>query len=381
MRRSRPLPATRVGCSNFFVRSKNPQISLYNELMSRLARALLPALAALLVAPAAHAYGWPVAPFREQHPIRGYFGDPRTIYWDPLEPNRFPENGEVSFHNGVDIVAAPGTAAYPVVSGLVRRSAGERVVVKAKDGRRFQYVHIEPTVGVGQYVRAGETVLGHVTVLAEHVHLTELSTTGRAVDPLLPGHLDPYYDLTPPHVQAIQLRNSGGWELDPYNLRGGVVGVAQAFDDPAMAVPAPWDGLPVAPAFIRWSLQTGAGRVVKRSTSVDFRARLPRNDRFWRVYARGTYQNHPRFAAHQYPGMPGRYLYRLGVLNTRSIRDGVYVLKVTAGDTRGNVGMRRQVVGICNHRRAPCERLEHERGPWKGAGDQRVSPTYPFFLS
>jgi hypothetical protein len=333
--------------------------------MQRLALVLLTALVtALLGAPAAGAYGWPVVPFHEQHPIRGYFGDPRTIYWDPYAPDRFPENGEVSFHNGVDIVADAGAPVYPVVSGVVRRAAGERVTVQIEDGRMFQYVHIEPTVGAGERVRSGLTVLGHVTFLAEHVHLTEISPAGRPVDPLLPGHLEPYYDFTVPRVRGIQLRNGGGREVNPYDLRGGVVAVADAFDEPAMAVPAPWEGVPVSPAFVHWSLQTRAGRVVKRATAVDFRARLPRNGRFWRVYARGTYQNHPRFAAHQYPGMPGRYLYRLGTVNTQSVKDGVYVLRVTAGDTRGNVGAGSQVIGICNHRRAPCDRLERDRGPW-----------------
>jgi hypothetical protein len=334
--------------------------------MSRLSLSLLLALvAALLAAPAASAYGWPVAPFREQHPIRGYFGDPRTIYWDPYEPSRFPENGDVSFHNGIDIVADVGSPVYPVLSGVVRRVGGERVVVQVRDGRRFQYVHIIPTVAVGQHVRVDETVLGHVTLLAGHVHLTEISRRGRPVDPLLPGHLGPYYDLTPPHVKAIEQRTNGPAVIDPYDLRGNVVAVADAFDEPAMSLPPPWDGVPVAPAFVRWSLQTPAGRVLKRSTVVDFRSSLPHNDRFWRVYARGTYQNHPRFGPHQYPGLPGRYLYRLDALHTGSLSDGVYVFKVTVGDTRGNLGTRQQVVGICNHHPAPCERLESERGPWK----------------
>ena len=35
---------------------------------------------ALASAGAASSYSWPFKPFNKQHPIRGYFGDPRTVY-------------------------------------------------------------------------------------------------------------------------------------------------------------------------------------------------------------------------------------------------------------------------------------------------------------
>jgi hypothetical protein len=318
--------------------------------------------AVLLGAPAAHAYQWPVAPFHQQHPIRGYFGDPRTIYFDPFDPTRFPENGDVSFHNGVDIMARPGTAVYPVLSGVVRRAGGDRVVVQVADGRRFQYIHIHPAAHPGEEVRVGRTVLGRVTVLAAHVHLSEISAEGHPVDPLIAGHLRPYADRTVPHVRAIDFRTLGGLEANPYDLKGDVFAVADAFDEPAMALPAPWDGVPVAPAFVRWSLARSSGRVIRHGTTVDFRRHLPLNSRFWDVYARGTYQNHPQFAARIYATMPGRYYYRLADLNSATLADGVYAIHVVAGDTRGNIGTGRQVIGVCNHNPAPCERLASQHG-------------------
>jgi Peptidase family M23 len=322
-------------------------------------RIALPAAlaAAALGAPVASAYQWPVAPFHEQHPIRGYFGDPRTVYFDPLDPNHFPENGSVSFHNGVDIVARPGTPVYPVLSGVVVRAARARVVVHALDGRRFQYIHIPPAVRRGQRVLAGKTVLGRVTALAEHVHLTEISPDGHPVDPLLAGHLGPYRDATVPHVRAIAFRTIGGLAVNPYDLKGDVFAVADAYDEPAMALPAPWAGIPVSPVFVRWSLQRSSGRVIRHGTTVDFRTGIPGNGRFWDVYARGTYQNHPQFAAHIYPTLPGRYFFRLGDLDTTALADGVYVLHVVAGDTRGHVGTGRQVIGVCNRDPVPCEQL------------------------
>ena len=40
---------------------------------------------ALAASAGASVFPWPIKPFNKQHPIRGYFGDPRTVY----------ENGKV----------------------------------------------------------------------------------------------------------------------------------------------------------------------------------------------------------------------------------------------------------------------------------------------
>src|SRR5262249_4857836 len=157
------------------------------------------------------------------------------------DPLHFPVNGSVTFHNGVDIVATPGTPVYPVLSGVVRQASHQRVVVKVPDGRTFQYIHIFTSVRVGQLVRVGRTVLGTVTPSAGHVHLTEIAAHGGSVDPLLPGHLAPYFDETIPHVEGIQLRTSAGVQVDPFDLKGQAFAVADAYDETPMAVPAPWN--------------------------------------------------------------------------------------------------------------------------------------------
>jgi len=36
-----------------------------------------------------YTYGWPVAPFNEQHPVRGHFADPRTTFDGPPTLDRF----------------------------------------------------------------------------------------------------------------------------------------------------------------------------------------------------------------------------------------------------------------------------------------------------
>ena len=56
-------------------------------------------------------YGWPVKPFDREHPVRGNFGDPRTVFAGP--PTRrtlMAAGGSFQFHFGVDISAPNGTA-------------------------------------------------------------------------------------------------------------------------------------------------------------------------------------------------------------------------------------------------------------------------------
>src|SRR4051794_41180180 len=83
------------------------------------------ALAALAAAPrgagsSPGGYGWPVKPFDRQHPIRGSFGDPRTVFLDsPTRAALYTGPGVFSFHPGVDVWAPDGTPVYAVVSGTV----------------------------------------------------------------------------------------------------------------------------------------------------------------------------------------------------------------------------------------------------------------------
>ena len=57
--------------------------------------------------------------------------------------------------------------------------------------------------------------------------------------------------------------------------------------------------------------------------------RCPANARFYDVYAKGTYENAPRFGTQQYRSMPGRYLFLLaGNYDTTTLPNGVYVDRV-----------------------------------------------------
>src|SRR5580765_7092599 len=98
-------------------------------------------------ATSSYAYNWPVKPFDCQHPIRGAFGDPRTMALEqPFGVTAPADSGSYSFHSGVDIVAKPGTAVYPVVSGVVFRAGLHGIIVHTTDERSFQYWHLRSNV-------------------------------------------------------------------------------------------------------------------------------------------------------------------------------------------------------------------------------------------
>jgi hypothetical protein len=283
------------------------------------------------------AFGYPIKPFDQEHPIRANLGDPRMQFFGPPTYRTLMHGtGSFSFHQGVDISAPNGTAVYPVVDGTVTAATPIWVRVTSGD-RAFEYWHIRPLVHTGDHVSRNETVLGHIMKPAGHVHLTEYQN-GRVVNPLLPGRLTPYHDTTRPTVRAISLRRGdAGRDLFPTFVRGRVAIVADAYDMPTMPVQGEWHGLPTTPALLTWRIQKANGRVVvPERIAVDYRTTVPENSAFWHVYARGTYQNMCVFGAHYSYMQRGTYLFKLASFNTRSLRDGVYDLVVTATDVRGN---------------------------------------------
>ena len=284
------------------------------------------------------AFGYPIKPFNEEHPIRANLGDPRMQFFGP--PTRrtlLRGTGSFSFHQGVDISAPNGTAVYPVADGTVTAATPIWVRVTSGD-RAFEYWHIRPLVHTGDRVNADQTILGHIMKPAGHVHLTEYEN-GHVVNPLLPGRLTPYHDSTRPTVRSIALRRTDtGQDLLPTFIRGRVEIVADAYDMPTMAVQGEWHGLPTTPALISWRIQKVTGRVVvPERIAVDYRTTVQQNSAFWHVYARGTYQNMCVFGKHYNYMQRGTYLFKLATqFDTHSLRDGVYDLVVTATDVRGN---------------------------------------------
>ena len=135
-----------------------------------------------------------------QHPVRGFFGDPRI--------GMTPKGMRSSFHFGIDISCPNGTAVYATLDGVVRLESfrPETVSVVGRDGHtEFQYWHIKPAVRNGQRVKAYVTVVGWAEPPWEHVHFSE-RRDGVYVNPLRAGALGPFSDTTTPWVKQLRRR-------------------------------------------------------------------------------------------------------------------------------------------------------------------------------
>src|SRR4051812_287422 len=266
---------------------------------------------ALAASAGASAFPWPVKPFNKQHPIRANFGDPRTRFLNTLLTDGLQGPGTFAFHNGIDIAAPSDTPVYPVISGKVHYIDRSAISVKTKGRGVFQYFHIVVIVRNGQHVVAGKTILGYVMQAYDHVHLSWIRA-GRVWNPLARGGIAPYSDHTVPAVDAINVRPAGSLvSFDSDTVCGVVSLVAAAHDVTPIPIPGVFGGYPVSPALVTWSLyRVGGSAYVRNADAADFRTTLPSSRGFWNVYARGSYQNAPRFSNRQY-FMPGRFLYNL----------------------------------------------------------------------
>lgn len=280
----------------------------------------------LVVATSAWAYSWPVKPFNQQHPVRGYFGDPRTLFSSGLGS----EDCSCSFHNGVDIQAPEGTPVYPVESGQLIIINGADLAVRTPAKVFYKYMHVtsNPELKTLQWVVARKTLLGW-TQKENHLHFTELDKHV-VVNPLAQRHLEPYTDDTSPVITGVGVTN-------------GIIDVS-AYDTPAMPVTEPqaWAGLPVTPAVITFGLRRWNKWLIPRGTIAwDVRRTLPRNGNFWYSYMVGTFQNKPVIGRHYGANLAGKYIFQL---NHRQLPTGQYELQVVVSDTGGNRTVLRKTI-------------------------------------
>ena len=284
------------------------------------------------VAAADEPYPWPLRPFHQQHPVRGFFGDPRNLVSNVQQPLNPDSPGRFSFHNGIDIYAAPDQKVYPVVSGRARVANAQEVVVRTRDGRTFQYWHVTPLVRTGSWVIASKTVLGTAIPSRGHLHLTEIRGTC-VVNPLAAGHLAPYQSTTQPQVVSLSAVGPTGVLLNPKQIAGPVGLVVQAQDQTPLPVPPPWENLPVTPAVVKWRLtRTDVGVVVPWTYAADYAVTIPPSRDYWRVYADGTHQN---FVGRTQSQLPGTYSFRLTPPGT-NLAPGKYTVAVQVSTAGGN---------------------------------------------
>lgn len=299
-----------------------------------LAAFAIAAAALATAAPAQAAYGWPLQPVHKQHPVRGFFGDPRIGGHDEAHG---------AFHFGIDISAADGTPVYAAIDGVVSIHPGRPnvVTVLAGVGAAHEYWHVIPAVRGGARAIAGRTVVGHVQAPWGHVHFSEVRG-GVYVNPLRRGALSPYRDSTRPTIHVIGFERHGAAVGNRLTGRADIV--VEAWDQPPLAVPAPWAGKPVTPALVKWCL-VGRGRLAgpRCRIAADFREALPQPP-FASVYARWTRQNHPWTR-----GGRGRYRFLLARnLDLRGLADGTYRVVVTVSDTAGNEARAEREFSVAN---------------------------------
>ena len=278
-------------------------------------------------------YPWPLRPFDRQHAVRGNFDDPRVDFvGDELNS---------SFHFGVDISAPDYAPVYAVAAGTASRHP-DYVDVLTSGGRDFGYWHVVPAVKNRQSVKRGD-LLGYVQRGWGHVHFAE-NLNGAYVNPLRRGGLAPYFDTTTPTVAAVTIVR-GGKPVDPAKVSGVVDLTCDAFDDPEIDPPWPWQQTRVTPALIRWRILRADGLPATTwKTAVDFRFALMPNGLFNLVYAPGTKQNRAN--------RPGRYVFYLKEgWSSAKLRNGSYRLVVGAWDTRGNGGYGTLPFTIANEKR------------------------------
>jgi hypothetical protein len=283
---------------------------------------------------AAARYPWPVNPFDQQHPVRGFLCDPRI------------SGGSRSFHTGIDIPAPAGTPVYAVAPGKVSYgapadlAANGGIVVLEGAARNFGYWHVNPAVQPGTRVPL-HGLLGHVATEPEdwgHVHFAESSHSSAGItywNPLRAGALTPFFDYGPPVIERILTSQ-------PPNKVSGVVDLSvRAHDNTPIEVtqqkPPGWQGMPVTPALIRWRLLRGSTIAVPWQVAVDHRNSFrphvhgtpPSDQKFDAVFVADTTQNNP--------GTPGTFHFWLRRhFDTRHLPDGTYRLAVEASDVRAN---------------------------------------------
>ena len=156
-------------------------------------------------------YAWPTPNFNSSRGLTATFGEFRNT------------GSSDHFHNAVDIGEPDGNPVYPSMDGVIQYFSNNgydsyinvKTIVGDKK-KHITYYHVvpNPSLYIGQSVKAGQTVIGTIYVGAAHVHLIEYqqmdassSSYGTAMNPVRPeGGLTPYNDNQAPEIISSSLR-------------------------------------------------------------------------------------------------------------------------------------------------------------------------------
>jgi hypothetical protein len=146
--------------------------------------------------------GWPLTPFKKQHPLRAGLNE--------LRPG--------SLHVGVDIQAPDGADVYALQPGYARVLQASGPDARIQVGN-YVYWHINPLVRSGQSIVPFQTPLGTVMAGYGHLALSELGPAGQYLNPLRPlgGVLRPLVDRAPPIIGAPAVAADGQVLVEAYD--------------------------------------------------------------------------------------------------------------------------------------------------------------------
>lgn len=207
--------------------------------------------------------GWPLKPFHQPHALQGGYTDYRST----------------GFHVGIDVEGNNFQRVYAIQSGVVRAIRYPYDADVNVDIGNFDYWHIQPTVGVGQWVTAYKTVIGTILWGQYHVDVSENGPGGQGdyLNPLRPGgSLLPFSNTIPPVIGSPQI----------YSDDQAAVSV---FDPQNIVQQGPYLTPIITPAAVAWRLYNSNGAPI---TGLEWALRgthwLSPSLR-WSVYAPGAF--------------------------------------------------------------------------------------------
>ena len=235
--------------------------------------------ASLVQAGGAAAYPWPFKPFDQQHPIRGFFGDPRTVYENGILAGGFDGPGLLLVPPGDRHLRAGRHADLSLGErdrALPRRGDAERRH-RTIDVDVFQYFHIVPIVGEGQQVIAtqDDPRLRAAAVRPRAPHGDRRHARGQ------PAAARPPDAVHGPH-EAVIRDVASATRPGRCRRRSACAAASSSTSTRSTRRRSPCrassSGLPVAPSLVRWTVTQLAARVVVPwRTAADFRTTLPAN--------------------------------------------------------------------------------------------------------